>query len=155
MRFKYVLATAVVATLMLSGCSVFYPNSKPTPTAVEQPTQTPEPTETPTPTPEPDPALKKVNLNIIDASAFIDNGSIDVIAEALNILEDNGNCTLTVSQGKTSQSVTVKAESNVTSTQCFPLSVPVTGFKKGEATYTVEYKSKKYSGTVDGTLTVQ
>lgn len=149
------LAATLLATLALGGCSLFYPNPGSSPTPVESPSASTPSTEAPAPTTEPEPTLKQIDLNILDASAFKDNGTVDVIAEALQILEDDGNCTLKVTQGQKSQTVTVKAESNVTSTQCFPMSVPIASFKNGEAKYTVSYKSEKYSGTISGTLTVQ
>jgi len=144
------LALTLAATF--SGCSIFYPNPTPTPT----PTQTETPTPTPTPTPTVDPNLNPVTLNIIDASAFKGNGTVDVIAEALAIMEDDGKCTLVVSQGTISQTVTVAAESNVQSTQCFPMSVPLTGFKDGNLSYSVTYVSDKSAGVFsNGTITIQ
>lgn len=150
MKPKFLIATiGLFATLTFSGCSIFYPNPNTTPTATKTPT------ETPTETPTVDPELKKVDINIIDASAFKDNGTIDIIAEASGILEDDGNCTLKLVQGKISQTVTVEAESNVSSTQCFPMSVSISEFKIGDVAYTVSYKSPKHSGTISGTVTVQ
>ena len=153
MKHKLLTAgvTLVVATT-LSGCSLFYPNPGPTPT----PTKTETPTPTPTPTPTVDPNLKPVDIHIIDASAFRGNGTVDVIAEALAIMEDNGKCTLVVSQGSVSETVTVKAESNVNSTQCFPMSVPVTGFKDGKLSYRVTYVSPLSGGeSTSGTISIQ
>ena len=152
---KHKLLTAgvtLVVSVTLAGCSIFYPNPTPTPT----PTDTPTPTVTPTPTPTVDPNLNKAEINIIDASAFRANGTVDVIAEALAILEDDGKCTLVVKQGAVSQTVTVSAESNVNSTQCFPMSIPLNGFKDGNLSYTVSYVSDASAGTSSsGTITIQ
>ena len=149
---KFVIAGAfVLATLTLGGCSLFYPNPVPTPTPTPTKTETP----TPTPTPTIDPNLTEVKLNVINSSAFRDNGNVEVIAEALGILEDNGSCTLTVSQGSSKQTVTVKAESNVNSTQCFPMDIPISNFKDGNVAYTVTYVSDKSTGTISGTLQIQ
>lgn len=152
---KHKLLTAgvtLVVSVTLAGCSIFYPNPTPNPT----PTDTPTPTVTPTPTPTVDPNLNKVEINVIDASAFRGNGTVDVIAEALAILEDDGKCTLVVKQGAVSQTVTVSAESNVNSTQCFPMSIPLTGFKDGNLSYTVSYLSDASAGsTSSGTITIQ
>lgn len=151
---KLAIAGAIaLAGFTLTGCSLFYPNSTPTPTPTKTKTATPTPT--PTPTPTVDPSLNKVKLNIINSSGFRDNGSVEVIAEALGILEDDGSCTLTVTQGTLKQSVTVKAESNVNSTQCYPMDIPVTSFKNGDVSYTVTYLSKKSTGTTTGTIQVQ
>jgi len=145
---------ALALTASLAGCSIFYPNTPPTPTPTPTPTQTETPT--PTPTPTVDPNLKEVKINILDSSAFKDNGTVDVIAEVLGILEEDGRCTLVVSQGALSQTVVVNAESNVTSTQCFPMSVPLSAFKDGNLKFTVSYVSDKSSGVFpNGTIAIQ
>ena len=153
MKHKIITAGLTFAlTATLAGCSIFYPNSEPTPTPTPTQTETP----TPTPTPTVDPNLKKIEINIRDASAFKDNGTVDVIAEALDIMEDDGRCTLVVSQGSVSETVTVNAESNVTSTQCFPMSVPLTSFKDGNLKFTVTYLSDKATGVFpNGTIAIQ
>lgn len=152
-RKTLILGALLAAMSTLSGCSLFYPNPVPTPTS--KPTQTATPTPTVDPTPTIDPNLKKVELNLIDSSAFLDNGTVDVIAEALAVVEDDGKCTLSVTQGTASQSVTVDAESNVNSTQCFPMNVPLAGFKAGKVSYTVTYVSAKHTGHLAGTIPIE
>lgn len=137
---------AVAAALTLSGCSMFYPNPVPTQTETPTPTPTETPTETPTPTPTVDPALEQVEVTIVMASGHRENGEIEVIATADGILEDTGKCTLILTQGKVRQTVTVDAEPNVNSTQCFPMHLPFTGIQDGAASYTVTYESEKYGG---------
>jgi len=153
MKHKLLTAgVALAATVAFSGCSMFYPNPTPTDTPTPTATETP----TPTPTTTIDPNLKRVDINVIDATAFKENGTVDVIAEALNVMEDDGKCTLVVSQGSISQTVTVNAESNVTSTQCFPMSIPLTGFKAGNLNYTVTYLSDASAGVSSaGTISIQ
>lgn len=150
---KHKLLTALVAltvAISVSGCSMFYP--APTPSSTVEPTETP----LPTPTPTVDPDLVKIDLNVLDASAFRDNGTITVIVEALGVTEEGGKCTLRVTQDDASQSVTVKAEPNVTSTQCFPMEVPISGFKNGKLSYSVLYVSSKSTGVIEsGSLTVE
>ena len=155
MKQKVITAGLVlVVAATLAGCSIFYPNPTPTPTPSPTPTQTETPT--PTPTPTVDPNLKEVKINILDASAYKDNGTVDVIAEVLGIMEEDGRCTLVVSQGALSQKVTVNAESNVTSTQCFPMSFPLNAFKDGNLQFTVSYVSDKSSGVFsNGTIAIQ
>lgn len=151
MKFKSLIAGAgLCVALTLSGCSMFYPAPTPTPTV--EPTKTP----LPTPTPTVDPDLTKIELNILDATGFRDNGTVTVIAEALGVMEEDGTCTLHVTQDKASQTVTVKAEPNVTSTQCFPMEVPIAGFKNGKVSYSILYVSSKSTGVIEsGTLTVE
>jgi hypothetical protein len=131
---------------------MFYPTPTPTPTT----TETPTPTETPTETPTIDPNLKQVKIHIINSSAFKDNGTADVIAEALDVMEDSGKCTLVVSQGTVSETVTVDAEPNVSTMQCFPMSVPLAKFKDGKLEFTVTYLSTTAGGiSTLGTIPIQ
>lgn len=149
---NFATALLLLATLSVSGCSIFYPNTNPTTT----PTPTPTKTETPTPTPTIDPSLKKVTINIIDSSAFKANGTVDVIAEAKGVIEDSGKCTLVVTQGDVSQSVTVDAEPNVSTMQCFPMSLPLAKFQDGKLTFTVTYLSNTSGGISPvGTISIQ
>lgn len=148
MKQKFLAAgLAFSLAFSMAGCSMFYPNEEPAPTATT--TEEPAPTATPTPTPTLDPDLAKVEINILNTSAFLDNGYIQVIAEALEVMEEDGKCTLKVTQGEMSQSVTVSAEPNVTSTQCFPMEVPVNGFKAGSISYSVTYISSESTGIAD------
>ncbi len=153
MKYQKIIAgLSIFAALSLSGCSIFYPTPTPTPT----PTHTLEPVPTPTPTPTEDPSLNKVEIGIIDASAFIDNGYVEVVAEALKVLEDDGKCTLTLTQGNTTQKVTVSAVQNVNSTVCASMQVPLSNFKATDITYSVTYVSSKSTGTSkSGTIQIQ
>jgi len=154
------VATALLLATTLSSCSLFYPSSSspttktPTKTTTKTPV-TPTPKPTPTPTPVVDPSLAKVEISVASADAFISNGTIDVDASALNIMETDGTCTLKVTQGSKSQAVTVKSEPNVNSVHCFPLSLPIDGFTVGSASYNVTYVSSKYAGVLEGTLKIQ
>lgn len=151
MKHKFLAAgLALSVTVLVSGCSMFYPTPTPTPT------DTVEPTETPTPTPTEEPGLKKVEIGIIDSSAYIDNGYVEVVAEALQVLEDDGKCTLTLTQGKTVQKVTVSAVQNVTSTVCSSMQVPISNFKASDISYSVKYVSSKSAGTsASGIIKIQ
>lgn len=145
MKFRIISATVIIcATLPLAGCEFLTPNwdaLKPTDTpTTAQPSDSPTPTEEPTTTPD----LDKVEVVVFDATA--DASGIDVIANVPNVSEDGGTCTLTVSQAGTKKEVTVKAESNVTDTQCFPMFLPRKGFVSGPATFTVSYLSSTSSG---------
>ena len=145
MKFRIISAAVIMcATLPLAGCDFLTPNwdaLKPTDTP-----STTQPTETSTPTPEPttEPNLAKVEVVVFDATA--DASGIDVIANVPYASEDGGTCTLTVSQAATKKEITVKAESNVTDTQCFPMHLPRTGFVSGPATFTVSYVSATSKG---------
>jgi len=145
MKFRIVSAAVILcATLPLAGCDFLMPNwdaLKPTDSpSSAQPTDTPSPTQEPTS----DPNLDKVDVEVLDSTA--DAGGIDVVAHVTNASEDGGTCTLTVSQAGVKKTVTVKAESNVTDTQCFPMHLARTGFVSGAATFSVSYLSATSQG---------
>jgi hypothetical protein len=145
MKFRIVSAAVIIcATLPLAGCEFLTPNwdaLRPTDTpTTAQPTDSPTPTEEPTTTPD----LDKVGVVVFQVTA--DEGGIDVVANVPSVSEDGGTCTLIVSQAGTKQEITVKAESNVTDTQCFPMFLPRKDFVSGPATFTVSYLSSTSSG---------
>ena len=153
MKHKILIAgVGVFAALSLSGCSMFYPNPTPTPTPTIQPTKTP----TPTPTPTEEPNLAKIKVGIIDSSAYIDNGYVEVVAEAQGVLEDDGKCTLTLTQGTIKQEITVDAVQNVNSTVCASMQSPLSNFKTAPINFSVKYVSSKSTGTsANGTIQIQ
>lgn len=150
---KKLLASAVLAAsaLSLTGCDVFYPHPSesplPTQSQSPSPTESPSESESPSPSPSQTPVRQKVSVRILQSSADSSSGNITVIAEAADISEDGGSCTLTVVQGSVTKQVTAKAESNVTDTQCYPLNLPLAGFSSGAATFTVQYDSPDSTGS--------
>lgn len=152
-KIALVILSAALA-LTLSGCALLYPNwgtsqnpgtsasSSTQPSASASSSQTP--TETPTP------AKAKAKVQIDDASSDATAGTISVLAEVSNVAEDGGTCTLIVQAGTTVKKVAFKAESNVNTTQCHPMSLPLTGLPKGTALVTVQYDSANYSGVSAG-----
>jgi len=143
MKYRAVLSgCALVSALALGGCSFLTPNwgaIHPSPSA------TPSASETSTPTPTPTAKTQPVQVDVVDST--VGASGINVVAQASNVSEDGGKCTLTVSQGGARKVVVVGAESNVVDTQCFPLYLPLTGFVSGAATFTVQYQSSTYTGT--------
>ncbi|MEY4321691.1 MAG: hypothetical protein RL167_419 [Actinomycetota bacterium] len=147
-------AVSISAALLLSGCSLLYPNwgtdqkpsdpqtssSTPTSTPTETPAETPSETSTPV-------VVQKATLNIIQSGVDTANGELYAVAEVTNAVEDGGTCTLNYSSGSFTKSVTVKAESNVHTTQCFPISLPLKGLPKGAGTFTITYESAAFKGT--------
>ena len=144
-------ASAVLLAATLSGCSYFYPNwgatgapttsASPTvsPTDSSQPTTSPSASSSPTTPPK-----KTAAVNIINLSN--DGVSITAIAEITNISEDGGQCTLTVSGGGVTRAIVAKAEANVSTTQCYPLSIPKAFFSTSNLTAVVSYESDGYQG---------
>ena len=148
---KKLLAAALVfaTAVTLTGCSIFYPHwgetASPSASATpsESATTEPTPSESASPTAKP---KQPVSVDVLQSSADAGSALITVIAQATGISEDGGTCTLSVVQGATTKSVSAKAESNVTDTQCFPLNLSIVGLAPGDATFTVSYSSDGYTG---------
>lgn len=157
-NFTKAIATAAAAAslaITLSGCSVFYPNWGATGEPTTSATPTVEPTKSATPTESASPTVsssptesakpkKKATVNIINLSN--DGTSITAIAEVTNISEDGGQCTLTVTGGSVTKTVSASAESNVSTTQCFALSIPTAFFTTSSLSAVVSYESDAYKG---------
>ncbi len=148
---KKLLATAIVfaTAAALTGCSIFYPHwgetASPSDSATpsESATSQPTPSESATPTTKP---KQPVSVDVLQSNADSGSALITVIAQATGISEDGGICTLTVVQGATTKSISAKAESNVTDTQCFPLNLSIVGLAPGDASFTVSYSSDAFTG---------
>ena len=142
---KKLLAAAIVlaTAVTLTGCSFFYPHwgetASPSDSATpsESASVDPTPSESASPTSKP---KQPVSVDILQSSADLGTALITVIAQA------SGICTLTVVQGGSTKSISAKAESNVTDTQCFPLNLSIVGLTPGDATFTVSYSSEGYTG---------
>ena len=155
---KFIKGAAVLtAATLLTGCSILYPNwgstqkpsdpqtSEPTVTPTESPTasETPSPTATSTATKPAAPA----NINVMQVGVDAANGEVYAVAEVTNAAENGGSCTLTFVSGSTTKTLVVKAEANVTTTQCFPMNLPIKGLPKGAGSVTVSYSSPTFVGT--------
>lgn len=146
-------ATALGIVFSLSGCALLYPNwgttegpsdsQSPSASASSSPSTVPSESSSPTPTKDLNPAT----VSFIDYGT--DSSSIYVIAEITNVAENGGQCTLTFTSGSTTKTLAVKAEENASSTQCYPIYLPLTGLPKGVAKITVSYESPEYRGVSD------
>jgi hypothetical protein len=155
MKKAFIVALGVITTLVLTGCTLFYPNwgnpdgvVDPTPSASTEPTESSNPDDSPTPSPSESPSLSPALLQILytDTSA----GVLNVVAEVTNFAEDGGTCTLNYYKDSLATPIgTVRAERNVTTTQCFPFNVDFTSLPKGSIELTVVYKSENHLGESD------
>jgi hypothetical protein len=154
-----VMALAVVPLVVsLSGCTLLYPHwgatglPSDTPSGSASASASTQPSASasasasvsPTPTVKP---VQPATLHILQSNVDATAGVIDVVAEVTNVSEDGGHCTLTITSGAVSKTQTVKAESNVDSTQCFPMEITLVGLPKGAASFKVNYSSTGYSGS--------
>jgi hypothetical protein len=148
---KIILASvALSVSVLLSGCAVLYPNwgTDQNPSTSMSPSPSMD-SESPTPSDSASQAPQKIKaeINLIESMVDSSAGTILVVAEVLNAVENGGKCVITFSSGSATKSVSVKAEANASSTQCFPAYLPTSGLPKGKGSITVTYESDKYLGT--------
>ena len=150
-KIATILATLGMA-VTLAGCSLLYPNWGTTDNPGTSQSAEPSSSSVPSDSTSASPQSTKAAAKVVIDSASIDPGTgvLEVWAEATNFNEDGGQCTLTIQAGNTSKSVTAKASSNVTTTQCYALDISTSGLPKGTGLITVSYDSATYSGTSAG-----
>lgn len=148
MKKTLAVSIAALSIMSLSGCALLYPNwgtdqnpstsQSPSPSSVSP---SPSPSSSATPT------VGAAQFNIIELDFDASANAIFVVAEVLNAVENGGKCTVTFTSGSVSKSVSVKAEANASSTQCFPAYIPASGLPKGKGSVTVSYLSSTLAGT--------
>ena len=166
MRKLFVGAGLIFASLVLSGCGVFYPNWGATslpeepvatieanqeteasaePEASEEPTASasPEATETS----EPAVAQLPVDVVILIAEAYSDDGVLEVVAQVPGITESGGTCTMRFIGSDVEKVVEVSAQAASDYTQCFPIEFPLSELPSGSGIVTVKYESEFHLGT--------
>jgi hypothetical protein len=154
MKKALIVALGLVTALVLTGCTLFYPNSgnpddaaEPTSSSSESPAESksPEVSASTSPTPSVSPTMAPAIFQILDTDTS--GGVLFVVAEVTNFVEDGGSCTLSHYKGSSATAIsTVKAERNVTSTQCAPFSINFSAVPKGVLQLTVKYESENHLG---------
>ena len=150
---KKIALTATVLTLAttLSGCALLYPHwgttDEPSTSASSDPSSSASASASASASDVPKKAAK---VQIDSATIDPATGMLEVWAQATNFNEDGGLCTLTVQSGTTTKTVSTKASSNVTTTQCYALDISTVGLPKGTALITVSYDSAEYAGSSAG-----
>lgn len=168
------LALASATLLLLTGCSVFYPNwgatelpEEPTlsstPTETETVTAEPEPTVTeeeqsaepePTETEEPEVERVQTEVTIIMAVAEPDFGVLTVVAQVPGLSEAGGFCKMRFIGSDVERELEVRAEPSSDYTQCFPIEFPLSDLPSGNGVVTVSYESELHFGTSPATSVV-
>jgi hypothetical protein len=149
MKRILLIFTTLVAVATVAGCALFYPNigsdetpsdpMNPTPTTSE-PSATPSESQTPSEAPK---ELAKPRVLFYEVSG----GNLQIIGEVVNFAEDGGECIVTFYTGDTPIVMErVPAEHNVTTTQCFPLTIALSRLPKGVGEVVIGYESAKYEG---------
>jgi len=159
-------ASLIFASLVLSGCGVFYPNWGAT-ALPEEPVITfeanqeaetsaepeaslePAASETPEETETSEPATNQlaVDVVILIAEAYSDTGMLEVVAQVPGITESGGTCTMRFIGSDIEKIVKVSAQSASDYTQCFPIEVPLSELPSGSGIVTVRYESEFHLGT--------
>lgn len=145
-------ASAVLVAITLSGCALLYPNwgTDQNPSTSMSPSATAAPpSASPSESASETPIQTLAEVSLIDMGVDSGAGSLYVVAEVLNATEDGGKCTITFKSGSATKSVSVKAEANASTTQCFPAYLPIGGLPQGKGVVTITYQSEKFYGTSD------
>lgn len=143
------ISFAALTLILVSGCSLLYPNwgtdqnpstsMSPSPSA-----QSASPS--PAPSVEPSKALGKADVKLFDAGLDPNTKKLYAMADVANFAENGGVCKLTFTGGGVTKTVTVTAEANVQRTQCALMEIPSAGLPKGAGLLTIEYSSPNYYG---------
>ena len=149
---KFLLFVVLLGIGSVAGCSLLYPNWGTTVSPSDSMTASPtEPTATDSANPEPTEtqAVQKKNAKVEIMMADLDTSAkaISVVAQVVGIAESTGTCTLTFQGANSTETLTVKAEANVSDTQCFPMNLSYSDLPKGAGLVTVTYESEGYKGT--------
>ena len=150
MKKVFSASLAITVSVLLSGCAVLYPNwgtdQNPS-TSMSHSLTIDSASPSPSDAPSQAPQKTKADINLIETMVDSSAGTILVVAEVLNAVENGGKCVITFTSGSATKSVSVKAEANASSTQCFPGYLPISGLPKGKGSITVTYESDKFLGT--------
>ena len=149
MKRAFFIITTSVAVVTLTGCALFYPNIgsneppsdplNPTPTVSETPTA-PIESETPAPVVKELAKPRLVFYDIVDTN-------IQIVGEVMNFAENGGECIITFYSDNTAVVMErVPAEANVSTTQCFLLTVGLSILPSGAVDIVVSYESARYEG---------
>jgi len=150
MQKTLLAAATAIGIFSLSGCALIYPNwgTDQNPSTSQSPSATDSsPTPTPSESASVAPTIGIAKFNIIELDFDSSANAVFVVAEMVSAAENGGKCTVTFTSGSITKSVSVKAEANASTTQCFPAYIPATGLPNGKGTVTITYTSPTYAGT--------
>ena len=150
MKKTLLTAAAAIGLFSLSGCALIYPNwgTDQNPSTSQSPSASESsPTPTPSDSTSATPTVGVAKFNVIELDFDPSANAVFVVAEMLSAAENGGKCIVTFTSGSTTKSVSVKAEANATTTQCFPAYIPATALPKGKGSVTITYESPTFAGT--------
>ena len=155
MKKTLAVSIAALTLVSLSGCALLYPNwgTDQNPSTSQSPTAT-DASPSPSASTSVAPTIGVAKFNFIDLSVDTTTGYVSAVVEVTNVAEDGGKCTFVLTSGSVTKTVAVKAEANVSTTQCYPAMLPTAGVPKGKATVTVSYASPTHEGTTSTGVTI-
>ena len=157
MKKSLAVSLAALSLMTLSGCALLYPNwgTDQNPSSSQSPTASDvSPSPSASASASASPTVETAKFNFIDLSVDSGTGYVSAVVEITNVSEDGGKCTFVLSSGSVSKTVSVKAEANVSTTQCYPAMLPLSGVPKGKATLAVSYVSATHEGTASTGVTI-
>ena len=157
----------LLPALMLSGCTLFYPNWGATslpedelipstesisPTETEEPSESPSASSSATPTASPSPSASEsisrteAGVEIVMAVVEPDFDLLTVIAQIPGVTDATGNCTLTYLADSFEKSFSVRAEQSSDFMQCAPFEIDLGELPSGSGLVTVSFESTRFFG---------
>ncbi len=157
----------LLPALLLSGCSLFYPNwgatslpeddlipssDSPASTDSAQPTESPSASSTATSTASPSPSTSEsvmrteVGVEIVMAVVEADLGLLTVIAQVPGVTDATGICSLTFLADSFEKTYSVSAEQSSDFMQCAPFEVSLDDLPSGSGLVTVNFESTRFFG---------
>ena len=158
----------LLPVLLLSGCTLFYPNwgatslpedelipstESASPTETETPSASPSPSATESPSNSPSPSASEsvmrteAMVEIVMAVVESDFGLLTVIAQVPGVTDASGSCTLTFLADSFEKSYSAAAEQSSDFMQCAPFDIELSKLAPGSYSAVVEYDSEAHSGS--------
>ena len=157
----------LLPVLLLSGCTLFYPNwgatslpedelipstESASPAETETPSASPSPSATESPSNSPSPSASEsvmrteAMVEIVMAVVESDFGLLTVIAQVPGVTDASGSCTLTFLADSFEKSYSAAAEQSSDFMQCAPFEIALRDLPSGTGLVTVSFESNRFFG---------
>ena len=157
----------LLPALLLSGCTLFYPNwgatslpeddliantetASPAPSASETASPSPSASQTASSSPSPSASESVIRtearVEIVMAVVESDLNLLTVIAQVPGVTDATGNCTLTFLADSFEKSYSVAAEQSSDFMQCAPFEIGLGDLPSGSGLVTVNFESNRFFG---------
>lgn len=157
----------VLPALLLSGCTLFYPNwgatslpeddlipstESPGASPSQEPSASPSESSSPSQSASPSPSVSEsivrtqVGVEIVMAVVEADLGLLTVIAQVPGVTDASGKCALTFLADSFEKSYSVAAEQSSDFMQCAPFEISLRDLPSGSGLVTVSFDSTRFFG---------